>query len=60
MLETQSLQCPCCGERIEVALDLSAGDQSYVEDCPVCCRPLLFELRTDGLDWALEVRREDD
>ena len=41
-------------------LDLSAGDQSYIEDCPVCCRPILFELRTDGVDWQLEVRGEND
>lgn len=60
MLETQSYQCPCCGETVEALLDLSAGDQQYVEDCPVCCRPLLFELQTDGIDWTLEVRREDE
>ncbi|EMO5666609.1 CPXCG motif-containing cysteine-rich protein, partial [Pseudomonas aeruginosa] len=41
-------------------LDLSAGDQQYYEDCPVCCRPILFDLRTDGQDWSLNVRREDD
>ena len=32
--------CPTCGERIVIPLDPSAGtDQSYVEDCPVCCHP---------------------
>ncbi|MEE4463826.1 CPXCG motif-containing cysteine-rich protein, partial [Azotobacter chroococcum] len=56
----QSYQCPCCGETVEALLDLSAGDQQYIEDCPVCCRPLLFELHTDGIDWTLAVRREDD
>ena len=60
MLETQSYQCPCCGEAVEALLDLSAGDRQYIEDCPVCCRPLLFELQTDGIDWTLEVRREDE
>ncbi|WP_068830642.1 CPXCG motif-containing cysteine-rich protein [Pseudomonas sp. BMS12] len=60
MLETQLCQCPYCGERVEVLLDLSAGDQSYVEDCSVCCRPIQFELRTDGVDWSLEAHREDD
>ena len=32
--------CPFCGARISMVLDLSAGRQSYIEDCEVCCRPL--------------------
>lgn len=32
--------CPHCGEQIEIPLHLSGGaEQSYVEDCPVCCSP---------------------
>ena len=60
MLESQLYQCPCCGGQAEALLDLSGGDQTYVEDCPVCCRPNLFELRTDGVQWSLDVRREDE
>ncbi|MFG0382059.1 CPXCG motif-containing cysteine-rich protein [Pseudomonas sp. zbq_18] len=60
MLETQMYQCPYCGEPVEAVLDLSGGDQCYVEDCAVCCRPIMFDLRTDGVDWSLDVRREDD
>ncbi len=60
MLETQMYQCPYCGEPVEAVLDLSAGDQCYVEDCAVCCRPIVFDLRTDGVEWSLDVRREDD
>tara|TARA_Y100001938_G_scaffold122460_1_gene170897 strand:+ start:1693 stop:1875 length:183 start_codon:yes stop_codon:yes gene_type:complete len=60
MLETEAYICPYCGERVEAVLDLSAGDQSYIEDCPVCCRPIEFELRTDGEDWQLDVRGEND
>jgi hypothetical protein len=41
-------------------LDLSAGDQQYIEDCSVCCRPVVFDLRTDGEQWQLETLREDD
>jgi transcription elongation factor Elf1 len=32
--------CPHCGERISMLLDLSAGSQSYIEDCEVCCGPV--------------------
>ncbi len=60
MLESQNYQCPYCGEPVEALLDLSGGDQHYIEDCSVCCRPIQFELHTDGEHWDLQVRREDD
>ncbi len=43
------VRCPFCGESISVLLDLSGGDQSYVEDCQVCCQPmqLSFEVVED-------------
>ena len=37
----QPLDCPFCGEVISVLVDASAGEQQYVEDCQVCCRPML-------------------
>jgi len=36
----QTVSCPYCGESLTILLDLSAGGQSYVEDCQVCCRPM--------------------
>ncbi len=32
--------CPYCWQQISMVLDLSVGEQSYVEDCEVCCRPI--------------------
>ncbi len=32
--------CPHCGETINLTLDLSIPEQAYIEDCPVCCRPM--------------------
>lgn len=40
-----SLDCPCCGAPITMLLDLSVEEQSYVEDCEVCCRPVLVHVR---------------
>ena len=60
MLESESYYCPYWGEPAEAVLDLSGGDQVYIEDCPVCCRPIEFELRTDGTVWELDVRGEND
>jgi hypothetical protein len=39
-LEDRSIDCPYCGETIDLLLDHSVPAQSYVEDCQVCCRPI--------------------
>lgn len=46
-LEEQSLQCPYCGEIIEVLIDCSVAEQRYIEDCQVCCRPIEFVVAVD-------------
>jgi hypothetical protein len=48
-LQEHPVVCPHCGERISMVLDLSAGSQSYFEDCEVCCNPIevVFEVE-DG------------
>ena len=45
--ETESIViCPHCGETNEIALDPGSGnDQEYIEDCHVCCRPILMYVR---------------
>jgi hypothetical protein len=43
----QSVQCPYCGEAFETLIDLSGGSARYVEDCPVCCRPIELQLEID-------------
>ena len=54
--ETESLvSCPHCGEQNEIALDPGSGsDQEYIEDCHVCCRPILMYVRY-GRDGSAEV-----
>jgi len=39
------VSCPYCAETIMVRADLSAGSQSYVEDCQVCCQPILLTVQ---------------
>jgi len=40
-----SYLCDGCGEEIVIPLDPSGGvSQSYVEDCPVCCRPSVIHI----------------
>lgn len=42
------ITCPHCWETITVWLDLSAGSQSYYEDCPVCCRAIALSFESEG------------
>lgn len=45
--------CPYCAEPILLRIDVSAGSQSYVEDCQVCCQPMLVAIET--VDDALSA-----
>ena len=58
----QQVQCPYCGETFETEMDASGGSQEYIEDCYVCCRPILFRVEVDvhGELMTFEARREND
>jgi hypothetical protein len=37
-----SLTCPHCGEPVDTFPDPGGGEhQEYIEDCAVCCRPMV-------------------
>jgi len=47
--EDASYICDACGEEIVIPLDLSEGSiQTYVEDCPVCCRANTIHVQIDN------------
>ncbi len=48
VLIEKSVQCPYCGESIELLIDLSVPQQSYTEDCQVCCRPINVSVDVDS------------
>ncbi|RDZ27219.1 CPXCG motif-containing cysteine-rich protein [Lysobacter silvisoli] len=55
------VSCPYCGETIGLVLDASAGDQSYIEDCQVCCRPITVTVAFDEEgEVDLSVSAEND
>ncbi|PYK40265.1 MAG: CPXCG motif-containing cysteine-rich protein [Verrucomicrobia bacterium] len=37
--------CPHCGESFPLEVDTSQPDQSIIEDCTVCCRPINLTIR---------------
>ena len=59
-LHEVSVDCPCCGERIALLVDTSAGSQEYIEDCCVCCRPIVVTVSiADGGALDIQVRDEN-
>ncbi len=58
-LTENTVRCPFCGEAITILIDTSAGDQSYVEDCQVCCRPMNIDFSCAGGELS-ELRVSGD
>jgi len=58
-LRPQSVACPYCGETIDVLIDCSVPEQSYIEDCQVCCAPIVFDIRI-GHDGEPDVAVRTD
>ncbi len=58
----QGVQCPYCAETFVVSLDASGGSRQYVEDCPVCCSPILLRVMIDvhGELTEINLSREND
>ena len=55
-----SVLCPYCGQPIELLVDATVPNQQYVEDCEVCCRPMVVEIDATADEPVVEVRRENE
>jgi hypothetical protein len=55
MLTPCTIDCPYCGEPIEILIDASLPSQQYIEDCQVCCRPITLRVEVDA-DGEPQVR----
>ncbi len=59
-LEEKDIQCPYCWESINVLIDCSIESQEYIEDCQVCCRPIIFDVLVDeDGDSSITVRGDE-
>jgi hypothetical protein len=52
--------CPSCFQSIELVIDGTVPHQRYVEDCEVCCEPMIVEIDATGAEPIVEVNREND
>ncbi|MBI4780130.1 MAG: CPXCG motif-containing cysteine-rich protein [Oscillatoriophycideae cyanobacterium NC_groundwater_1537_Pr4_S-0.65um_50_18] len=59
MQNTAEYVCAYCGESNLTFVDFSAGNQqSYVEDCQVCCRPNVLFIGIDEETLEIEISSE--
>jgi len=49
MEDEVEVTCPYCGEPGSVSVAAGEEDESFVQDCAVCCRP-----------WQVRIRRRRD
>ena len=59
-LEEQNIICPYCGESLEVLIDHQEVGQEYIEDCQVCCKPIIFKVSADSMGNILVSVRDEN
>jgi len=60
-LAEEVVHCPYCGEALDVLIDHQEAGQQYIEDCQVCCKPIVFKLALNEMgDVSVSVHDEDD
>ena len=59
-LDSRKARCPNCGKTIELIIDCSIEQQEYIEDCQVCCRPILINVQIHRKDFDVSVRNPDE
>jgi hypothetical protein len=60
-LEPASIDCPYCGEAIDIMVDISVPYQDYIEDCQVCCKPMEISVSVEDNEIVgLSVRSDSE
>ena len=59
-LQTCLVYCPYCGEGNALVVDCTVETQEYIEDCTVCCRPMILRARVDQGGVNIVARHENE
>jgi len=53
--------CPYCGENVSLLIDDTLQTQEYIEDCEVCCRPMVAHVEINsGSKIFVDTKRENE
>ena len=58
MDDTFPLTCPYCGEEVEIYVEPDVRG-TLVQDCEVCCSPMLLRVSQEGDERYVDVSRAD-
>lgn len=54
---SETVNCPYCGQGMDLVLDTSLPEQRFTTDCEVCCRPFdVVAICEPGEVVSVEVR----
>ena len=60
MIDEDKGLCPYCWEELYFEIDTSIEEQEYVEDCQVCCNPILLTVKIYEGSINIDTAKEDD
>ncbi len=60
MNEAITIQCPYCGESIVIEPEPADELVEYVEDCHVCCRPIIISVTYSTHGSEVIAKRENE
>ena len=61
MPDEHTAQCPYCGEEVTLSVEeVGVAQETYVEDCPVCCRPWTVTVSRTSEGTFVNLARDDD
>ena len=62
VLDSCRIQCPYCGEVVDLSVDSDDAGAQYIEDCSVCCRPMTVQVvvSADKSTLSVTVKRDDE
>jgi len=52
------ITCPYCGEEVEIYVEPDL-ENTFIQDCEVCCNPWRVRVHDDGEDRYIDVGRAD-
>ena len=60
MNESIPIACPYCGEILYIEPEPADEIVEYVEDCHVCCQPILFRVQYSDLGSRIDAWKENE
>ncbi len=60
-LESITQSCPWCSAEISLEIDTTFADQEYIEDCSVCCAPIVVKVSVPEMGQPeVELHRDNE